>query len=256
MPEGTTRSPAGPRRLQRLQRPCRGVGRAGTRNTAGEDRRRAGSCGAGVRALRARRRRREDPHRVARQEPCGGKRDAEDAAPGSWAIRRRAALNDGIADGRDVSWIWDVDFEALAARLIGSSPPASARARTPVLVRRPGRGENRDRARAGRGTGSGLELTEPGGELVFLATYTAMLGLQRVIADRGHAAVLGARGVRVVLAHLYPDYPTSTPIAATSRSATGRAQRHGIDLDVHEVGLGDARPRRRRLLLHRRRPGP
>ncbi len=33
----------------------------------------------------------------------------------------------------------------------------------------------------------GLELTEPGGELVFLPTYTAMLGLQRVIADRGYA---------------------------------------------------------------------
>src|SRR5205807_5554872 len=27
------------------------------------------------------------------------------------------ALNDGIADGRDVSWIWDVDFEPLFAGL-------------------------------------------------------------------------------------------------------------------------------------------
>src|SRR5262249_15525856 len=27
------------------------------------------------------------------------------------------ALNDGIADGRDVSWIWDVDFEPLIAGL-------------------------------------------------------------------------------------------------------------------------------------------
>ncbi len=27
------------------------------------------------------------------------------------------ALNDEIADGRDVSWIWDVDFEPLLARL-------------------------------------------------------------------------------------------------------------------------------------------
>jgi lipid II isoglutaminyl synthase (glutamine-hydrolysing) len=27
------------------------------------------------------------------------------------------ALNDGIADGRDVSWIWDVDFEPLLERL-------------------------------------------------------------------------------------------------------------------------------------------
>ena len=27
------------------------------------------------------------------------------------------ALNDAIADGRDVSWIWDVDFEPLLAGL-------------------------------------------------------------------------------------------------------------------------------------------
>ena len=27
------------------------------------------------------------------------------------------ALNDAIADGRDVSWIWDVDFEPLFERL-------------------------------------------------------------------------------------------------------------------------------------------
>ena len=27
------------------------------------------------------------------------------------------ALNDNIADGRDVSWIWDVDFEMFRGRL-------------------------------------------------------------------------------------------------------------------------------------------
>ena len=31
----------------------------------------------------------------------------------------------------------------------------------------------------------GLELTPGGGELVVLPTYTAMLGLQRIAADRG-----------------------------------------------------------------------
>ena len=31
----------------------------------------------------------------------------------------------------------------------------------------------------------GLELTPEGGELVVLPTYTAMLGLQRIIAARG-----------------------------------------------------------------------
>ena len=38
------------------------------------------------------------------------------------------ALNDAIADGRDVSWIWDVDFELLGAgleRLIASGDRAA-----------------------------------------------------------------------------------------------------------------------------------
>src|ERR671936_2323038 len=37
-----------------------------------------------------------------------------DGAPPRLAV---IALNDGIADGRDVSWIWDVDFEPLIQRL-------------------------------------------------------------------------------------------------------------------------------------------
>ena len=36
-------------------------------------------------------------------------------------------LNDDIADGRDVSWIWDVDFELLAGR--AAAVIAAARAR-------------------------------------------------------------------------------------------------------------------------------
>ena len=39
-----------------------------------------------------------------------------------------AMLNDNIADGRDVSWIWDADFEVLADR----APPRHVlRARAP-----------------------------------------------------------------------------------------------------------------------------
>ena len=60
------------------------------------------------------------------------------------------ALNDGIADGRDVSWIWDVDFEPLAARLERLVVIRRARrgARPSLLVRRAGRGADRDRARS------------------------------------------------------------------------------------------------------------
>jgi lipid II isoglutaminyl synthase (glutamine-hydrolysing) len=33
----------------------------------------------------------------------------------------------------------------------------------------------------------GLQLTEPGGELFVIPTYTAMLGLRRIVSDRGFA---------------------------------------------------------------------
>jgi UDP-N-acetylmuramyl tripeptide synthase len=97
------------------------------------------------------------------------------------------ALNDEIADGRDVSWIWDVDFEPLlgslkrlvatgeraaelALRFKYAGMPASAIEVIPSL-------ENAlDR---------GLELTAAGGELVALPTYTAMLALRALVAERG-----------------------------------------------------------------------
>jgi hypothetical protein len=39
----------------------------------------------------------------------------------------------------------------------------------------------------GKALDRGLELTPDGGELVVLPTYTAMLGLQRILASRGLA---------------------------------------------------------------------
>jgi lipid II isoglutaminyl synthase (glutamine-hydrolysing) len=97
------------------------------------------------------------------------------------------ALNDEIADGRDVSWIWDVDFEPLLASLehvvvtgsrahelalrfkYGGLDPAAIEVE-PEL----------DRA-----LDRGLALTPAGEELPVLPTYTAMLALRRIAADRG-----------------------------------------------------------------------
>src|SRR5438876_59787 len=96
-------------------------------------------------------------------------------------------LNDEIADGRDVSWIWDVDFEPLLGgleRLVATGEraaelalrfkyaglPADAIEVVPSLE------EALDR---------GLELTPARGELVALPTYTAMLGLRELVARRG-----------------------------------------------------------------------
>ena len=97
------------------------------------------------------------------------------------------ALNDRIADGRDVSWIWDVDFEPLlegAKRIVVSGERAAElalrftyagfpRERLDVL---PALTEALDR---------GLELTPAGGELAVLPTYTAMLDLRRIATERG-----------------------------------------------------------------------
>lgn len=97
------------------------------------------------------------------------------------------ALNDEIADGRDVSWIWDVDFEPLVPgleRLVASGERAEELAlRFKYGGLDPGRIEIvRD---VGRALDRGLELVPPGGQLTVLPTYTAMLALRGVAATRG-----------------------------------------------------------------------
>ncbi len=97
------------------------------------------------------------------------------------------ALNDAIADGRDVSWIWDVDFEPLIpglTRLVATGDRAAELAlrfkygglEAGAIDVLPSLEAALDR---------GLELTPPGGELVVLPTYTAMLALRRIVGDRG-----------------------------------------------------------------------
>jgi UDP-N-acetylmuramyl tripeptide synthase len=100
------------------------------------------------------------------------------------------ALNDGIADGRDVSWIWDVDFEPLIDgldRLVATGDRAAE-----LALRFKYGGLAADaielQPELDRALDRGLELTPPGGELVVLPTYTAMLALRGVVAERGYVA--------------------------------------------------------------------
>jgi UDP-N-acetylmuramyl tripeptide synthase len=98
------------------------------------------------------------------------------------------ALNDAIADGKDVSWIWDVDFEPL---LEGLDRVVVAGDRAPELALRFKYGGFDPAAievvpDLERALDRGLELTPADGELVVLPTYTAMLALRRIVAARGH----------------------------------------------------------------------
>lgn len=97
------------------------------------------------------------------------------------------ALNDEVADGRDVSWIWDVDFEPLlphVGRIVASGGRAAE-----LGLRLIYGGLPRERLEVvpdlEQGLDRGLELTEAGGDLVVLPTYTAMLGLRAILTSRG-----------------------------------------------------------------------
>ena len=99
------------------------------------------------------------------------------------------ALNDQIADGRDVSWIWDVDFEPLLPSLETFVASGARAAELALRFRYGGLDEGAIELEPdlGHALDRGLELTRDGGELVVLPTYTAMLGLQRLLASRGLA---------------------------------------------------------------------
>jgi len=97
------------------------------------------------------------------------------------------ALNDAIADGRDVSWIWDVDFEPLlerAERIVVSGDRAAELALRCVYAGFPEVSLEvvPDLTRA---LDRGLELTPAGTPLVILPTYTAMLRLRAIATERG-----------------------------------------------------------------------
>jgi lipid II isoglutaminyl synthase (glutamine-hydrolysing) len=99
------------------------------------------------------------------------------------------ALNDEIADGRDVSWIWDVDFEPLLPGLQTLVASGGRAAELALRFRYGGldQGAIEVEPDLDAALDRGLELTPEGAELVLLPTYTAMLGLQQLLASRGLA---------------------------------------------------------------------
>ena len=97
------------------------------------------------------------------------------------------ALNDRIADGRDVSWIWDADFELLAGAVrrvvcCGTRAPEMA-------LRLKYAGWPEDAIEVVPGIAASLDATVEGSpdRLFALPTYTALLELRKLLADRGLA---------------------------------------------------------------------
>jgi lipid II isoglutaminyl synthase (glutamine-hydrolysing) len=123
------------------------------------------------------------------KNPAGANEAIRTLVEGGAPLVLVVALNDETADGRDVSWIWDVDFEPLIQsleRLVASGGRAAELA---LRFRYGGLDEDAIdlEPHLAQALDRGLELTPDGGELVVLPTYTAMLGLQRLLAGRGLA---------------------------------------------------------------------
>src|SRR5207245_1726016 len=95
-------------------------------------------------------------------------------------------LNDRIADGRDVSWIWDVDFEVLA----GHSDivvPSGIRAHDLAVRLKYAGVDVAEAPEPSLGTALDrlIEATPEGSEGYLLCTYTAMLDLRALLVRRG-----------------------------------------------------------------------
>jgi UDP-N-acetylmuramyl tripeptide synthase len=97
-------------------------------------------------------------------------------------------LNDGIADGRDISWIWDADFELLAG-VAGHVTCSGTRAEE-LALRLKYAGLDGPQVELAPSLEEGLERSLAagnGGPLYALPTYTALLELHELLASRGHA---------------------------------------------------------------------
>jgi UDP-N-acetylmuramyl tripeptide synthase len=97
------------------------------------------------------------------------------------------ALNDAIADGQDVSWIWDVDFEPLLTRVGHVVATGDRAAELGLRLVYGGLPPERLEVVPSLATAldRGLALVDAGTELVILPTYTAMLALRAILAERG-----------------------------------------------------------------------
>jgi len=96
-------------------------------------------------------------------------------------------LNDRTADGRDVSWVWDADWELLVGRVRRMTCSGTRAAE--LALRMKYAGLDTDRVHVVDGLEGGLDaaLSHGTGPLYIVPTYTALLELQDLLTSRGQA---------------------------------------------------------------------
>jgi UDP-N-acetylmuramyl tripeptide synthase len=97
-------------------------------------------------------------------------------------------LNDHTADGRDVSWIWDADFELLAGHAHQVTCAGSRAAELAVRLKYAGIPTDRLQVQPDLPRALDQALDQAVGQRLYaLPTYTALLALRQELARRGHA---------------------------------------------------------------------
>ena len=99
------------------------------------------------------------------------------------------AISDADADGRDVSWIWDTEFESLVARDVHLVAAGTRAADTAVRLKYAGRAPNVVETDPLAAIREAAGACSPDGVVAVLATYTAMLDIRE--------ALLGDRSGRI-----------------------------------------------------------
>ncbi len=96
-------------------------------------------------------------------------------------------LNDRIADGRDVSWVWDADFELLAGRVRRAVCAGTRAAEIALRLKYAGVSAAAIEVEPKIERSLDAALAGAAGPLFALPTYTALLELRKLLSDRGHA---------------------------------------------------------------------
>ncbi len=98
-------------------------------------------------------------------------------------------LNDGIADGRDISWIWDADFELVQAQTVWTLAAGTRADDLALRLKYAGFGDDVDVAYDFEtALDRALAATPQGAVLHVVPTYTAMLEVRELLAKRAGVA--------------------------------------------------------------------
>lgn len=94
-------------------------------------------------------------------------------------------LNDRVADGRDVSWVWDADWELLRDGVRRMTCSGTRAAELALRLKYAGVSEDRLRVEEDLPTALDAAVADGNGPLYVMPTYTALLELKELLSARG-----------------------------------------------------------------------